>query len=76
MASTQLYLRTQGQVLLNLEVKGRTYENIVLEVMPRACVDVILGQKSLSKHEAVVFELVESKTRWLIILRRQKKNCV
>ena len=28
----------------------------MLEVMPQACVDVILGQKFLSVHEAVVFE--------------------
>ena len=59
MASTQLHLRTQGQVYLNLEVQGRTYENIVLEVMPQACADVILGQKFLSVHEAVVFEFGE-----------------
>ena len=56
MASTQLHLRTQGQVHLNLEVQGRMYDKTVLEVMPQACADVILGQKFLSVHEAVVFE--------------------
>ena len=56
MASTQLHLRTQGQVHLNLEIQGRTYENTVLKVMPQACADVILGQKFLSVLEAIVFE--------------------
>ena len=41
---------------LNLEVQGRTYENTMLEVIPQACADVILGQKFLSVYEAIVFE--------------------
>ena len=66
MASTQLHLQTQGQVRLNLEVQGRTYANTVLEVMSQACADVILGQKFLSEHEAVVFEFGEKQDQLVV----------
>ena len=35
-ASTQLHLQAQGQVHLNLEEQGHTYEHTKLEVMPQA----------------------------------------
>ena len=74
MASKLLHLQTQGLVKTTLKVQGRTYENTVLEVMPEACADIILGQKFLEVHKSVVFEFGGAENTLFVRPPEQEKS--
>ena len=44
-----------------LKLKGRTYDNLTLGVVPKLCADIVLGQAFMRQHEEVVFKLGGSK---------------
>ena len=56
MASKELQLTTSGRSSLTLTLFGKTYKNILMDVMTNACCDIILGQKFLGRHQSVNFE--------------------
>uniref|UniRef100_A0A5S6Q597 RNA-directed DNA polymerase n=1 Tax=Trichuris muris TaxID=70415 RepID=A0A5S6Q597_TRIMR len=53
MASVSSTVTALGHTTATLLVKGRTYENVRLVVLPNLCVDVILGQDFQRLHESL-----------------------
>uniref|UniRef100_UPI00358E7549 uncharacterized protein n=1 Tax=Myxine glutinosa TaxID=7769 RepID=UPI00358E7549 len=51
MASSSLSTRIAGHCLVNLELKGCTYRDVRLSILPDRCSDVILGQDFMKHHE-------------------------
>ena len=50
-----------GKVKETLKLKGRTYDNLTLGVVPKLCADIVLEQAFMRQHEEVVFKLGGSK---------------
>ena len=60
MASQVFSVKVLGKVKETLKLKGRTYDNLTLGVVPKLCADIVLGQTFMRQHE-VVFKLGGSK---------------
>ena len=43
-----------GQVIVELELNGRTHKNIVIELVKDLCTEVIIGRDVLGEHKQVV----------------------
>ena len=61
MASQAFSVKVLGKVKETLKLKGRTYDNLTLGVVPKLCADIVLGQAFMIQHEEVVFKLGGSK---------------
>ena len=57
MASDKLTARVVGKVCNNRLLQGRDYSNVMLNVMPGLCADVVLGEDFLRPHKEVVIKL-------------------
>ena len=44
-----------GEVVINIEINGKTHHGIVCEVIEDLCVDFIIGRDRMQKHRRVVF---------------------
>ena len=64
MASQAFSVKVLGKVKETLKLKGRTYDNLTLGVVPKLCADIVLGQAFMRQHEEVVFKLGGSKKRF------------
>ena len=65
MASQAFSVKVLGKIKGTLELKGRTYDNLTLGVVPKLCADIVLGQAFMRQHEEVVFKLGGSKKKVL-----------
>ena len=61
MASQAFSVKVLGKVKGPVKLKGRTYDNLALGVVPKLCADIILGRGFMKQHEEVVFKLGGSK---------------
>ena len=50
-----------NKIKVILTLKGRTYNNLKLGVIPGLCADIVLGQTSTKQHDEVVFKSIELK---------------
>ena len=64
MASQAFLIKVLEKVKRALNLKGRTYKNLTLGVVPKLCADIVLGQAFIKQHEEVVFKLGGSKKVW------------
>ena len=61
MASQAFSVKVLGKVKETLKLKGQTYDNLTLGIVPKLCADIVLGQAFMKQHEEVVFKLGGSK---------------
>ena len=58
---TQITASVRGNVIANLEIKGRTYPGLSFGVVDSLCTDVIQGQAFMKRHNEVCWALKAQK---------------
>ena len=66
MASQAFSVKVLGKVKETLKLKGQTYDNLTLHIVPKLCADIVLGQAFMKQHKEVVFKLGGSKTGLIV----------
>ena len=55
MASTSMESSISGQCNVTIEVNGRKYQKVRLDILQNLCTDVILGHDFQKQHKNVIY---------------------
>ena len=63
-----------GEVIVDVEINGVKHENVVVEIIPDLCTDVIIGRDILGEHERVILNFNGPKPELVIGALPQSEN--